>query len=252
MFSAVTRMKYFAAMSTQPEVQRAYTHIFFDLDHTLWDFESNSEETLQELFVLHDLKDRGVSSFESFLQVYKQHNEKLWARFRNGYIRRDELRWKRMWLTLLDFKIADEGLSHQLSDTFLRILPTKSRLFPHANHILDYLKQKGYGLYVITNGFEETQWLKIQHSGIDGYFEQMITSERAGSLKPHREIFEYAFQQTGSQPGVSLMIGDNFEVDILGAAAAGMDQVYFNPHGPEPGQKATYTITDLIELETIL
>lgn len=248
---SIGRKKYFAPMTIIQGRREQYTHVFFDLDHTLWDFESNSQETLQEVYHIHGLPDKGVPSFDAFMDVYRKHNERLWERFRNGFIRRDELRWKRMWLTLLDFKVADEALSRRLSDTFLQILPTKSRLFPNAIRVLEYLKQKGYRLFLITNGFEETQWLKIRHSGIDSYFEQMITSEKAGSLKPHPEIFQYAFMQTGGRPQDSIMVGDNFEVDIMGAARAGMDQVYFSPQGPAPGKTATYTVQDLIELETI-
>lgn len=238
-------------MANRHESPEKYTHVFFDLDHTLWDFETNSQETLEELYRIYGLSDKGVPSFNAFMNVYREHNERLWARFRNGFIRRDELRWKRMWLTLLEFKITDETLSHRLSDTFLQILPTKSRLFPNTVRVLEYLKQKGYRLFLITNGFEETQWLKVRHSGIEAYFEQMITSEKAGSLKPHPEIFQYAFEQTGGRPQNSIMVGDNFEVDIMGAARAGMDQIYFSPQGPAPEQIATYTVRDLIELEKI-
>src|ERR1700753_1688817 len=133
-----------------------YKHLFFDLDHTLWDFEANSRQTLQELFQGLQLNEKGVTDFDLFHQRYSIHNDKLWERYRNGWIKVDELRWKRMWLTLLDFKIGDEPLARQMDVLFLDALPTRNILFPHAVEILGYLTEKGYRLHLITNGFEKT------------------------------------------------------------------------------------------------
>lgn len=229
-----------------------YQHIFFDLDHTLWDFEANAFYTLQELFSEFRLQEMGVPAFDDFYKTYAVHNERLWERFRNGYIKRDELRWKRMWLALLDFKIAQEKLARDMSVRFLELLPVQNRLFPGAIETLDYLQQKAYPLHLITNGFEETQYLKMKHAGIGHYFTHVITSESAGSLKPHREIFEYALRKAGSEAQHALMIGDALEVDILGAQRAGIDQVYFNPAVPAAGIRPTYTISRLADLQQIL
>src|SRR6202012_64910 len=173
-----------------------YKHLFFDLDHTLWDFEANSRQTLLELFHSHDLAGRGVTGFDAFFQRYTVHNDKLWERYRNGFIKVDELRWKRMWLTLLDFKIADEPLARNMDTQFLAALPTRKLLFPYTLEILNYLTGKGYQLHLITNGFEQTQLSKIENAGLSGYFGEVVTSEGANSLKPHKEIFEYAFRVT--------------------------------------------------------
>lgn len=230
-----------------------YRHLFFDLDHTLWDFEANAKETLRDLYGFFDLKEKGLPDFDAFHARFTHHNEVLWDRFRKGFINRIELRWKRMWLTLVDFKIGDEWLAHEMSNQFQQILPTKTRLFPHTVEVLDYLKDRHYLLYLITNGFEETQLLKLRHAGLAHYFTHIITSEVAGSLKPHKAIFDYALQLAGTTAPQSLMIGDALEVDILGAKNAGMDQVYFGPVSAQEAElQPTYSIRHLQELKTIL
>lgn len=228
-----------------------YTQLFFDLDHTLWDFEANSRQTLLELHASMELGKKGVTDFDLFHKNYLVHNDKLWERYRNGTIKVDELRWKRMWLTLLDFKIADETLSREMGNYFLDRLPTRKILFPYALEILDYLLAKQYKLHLITNGFEKTQHSKLQHSGLDKYFTEVITSEGSNSLKPHKEIFDYAFLKTGSIPGECIMIGDSIEVDIQGAINAGIDQVFVNHLNIIPAVKPTYTVNSLKELEEI-
>ncbi|HLZ88642.1 MAG TPA: YjjG family noncanonical pyrimidine nucleotidase [Puia sp.] len=232
-------------------MQYKYKHLFFDLDHTLWDFEANSRLTLHELYHTLDLAARGVSDFDLFHKYYILHNDKLWERYRNGYIKVDELRWKRMWLTLLDFKIGDEPLARRLGEQFLDALPTRKLLFPYTTEILTYLRGRGYQLHLITNGFEKTQHSKLEYSGLSGYFGEVITSEGSNSLKPHKEIFEYAFRKTGADPAASIMLGDSIEVDIQGAINAGIDQVYVNHLGVEPAIKPTYTVSSLKELENI-
>lgn len=229
----------------------AYRHIFFDLDHTLWDFDTNSRITLQELYTALELTSRGVHDFDLFHKNYLLHNDKLWDRYRKGYIKVDELRWKRMWLTLLDFKIGDEKLARELGTRFLDMLPTRNALFPDTLYILDYLTEKGYELHLITNGFEHTQFCKLRNSGLDKYFGEVITSEGCNSLKPKKEIFEYAFRKTNAHPETSIMIGDNIEVDIQGAMNAGMDQVFVNHINATCTIQPTYTVYNLKELETI-
>ena len=228
-----------------------YKHLFFDLDHTLWDFNSNSRHTLQELHTCFNLYDRGISDFDSFHKNYLAHNEKLWERYRNGYIKVDELRWKRMWHTLIDFKIGDEQLARSMGARFLELLPSRNILFPDTIEVLNYLSDKGYQLHLITNGFEETQHCKLRNSGLDGFFTHVITSEGSNSLKPKKEIFEYAFQKTNAALAQSIMIGDSIEVDIQGAINAGIDQVYVNHLRLEPSIQPTYTVYCLQELRAI-
>jgi putative hydrolase of the HAD superfamily len=229
-----------------------YRYLFFDLDHTLWDFDANARATLQQLHIDLKLVNRGIKDFDIFYRNYIKHNEKLWARYRNGYIRQDELRIKRMWLTLLDFQIADDELTRELSERFLDMLPARTILFPDTIPVLQYLTDKGYQLHLITNGFENTQRSKLKNSGLDVFFKEVITSESSNSLKPQKEIYEYAINKTGANIKESLMIGDSIEVDIAGAMSVGMDQVHVNFNGADQELKPTYTVGTLNELKNIL
>lgn len=153
----------------------------------------------------------------------------------------------------MEFKLTNEPLAKLMSERYLEILPTKTNLFPYCIEILDYLKQKGYPIHLITNGFEKTQHMKIRNSGIDHYFQEMITSEQAGIMKPHAAIFEYALKTTGAKASDSIMIGDTLEVDILGALNAGIDAAYVHAAVPEGSKvKPTYILKDLGELKDIL
>jgi putative hydrolase of the HAD superfamily len=228
-----------------------YRHLFFDLDHTLWDFEANARLTLETLYEDLNLQERGVNDFTLFYKNYLVHNDNLWDHYRKGTIRQDELRIKRMRLALLDFKIADEELSEKMNVQFLNLLPTRNILFPHTKEILQYLVDKNYELHLITNGFETVQHNKLRYSGLDKFFKEVITSEGSNSIKPNKEIFEYAFQKTNANPATSIMIGDTIEVDILGAMNAGIDQVFVNHTGITTDVKPTYTVRSLKELEEI-
>jgi putative hydrolase of the HAD superfamily len=238
------------------QIYMKYKHLFFDLDHTIWDFEANAKATLATLYTDLGLEARGVNDFDLFHKNYLGHNDKLWERYRNGYVKQEELRVKRMWLSLLDFKIADDLLSKEMSVRFLDLLPTRKILFPGTIEILTYLREKHYKLHLITNGFEKTQHSKLEHSGLAGFFEEVITSEGSNSLKPKKEIFDYALAKTNALPSESIMIGDTIDVDILGAANAGIDQVHVNHLTKEPvpyaeNRFATYTVYSLKELEQI-
>ncbi len=230
----------------------AYKHLFFDLDHTLWDFETNSRETLQDLFASHDLYTTVTTDFDGFYEKYSYHNKRLWDRYHNGFIRQDELRWKRMWHALLEYKVGDEKMAKKLSEAYLEILPNKTRLFPYTIEILEYLQQKGYVLHMITNGFEKVQWQKLSNAGIAKYFVEVITSESACSLKPQKEIFDFAIARAKCCYEESLMLGDNLDADIKGAISAGMDTVYVNHINEPTTLSPTYTIYHLQELEGIL
>lgn len=228
-----------------------YHHLFFDLDHTLWDFEANARATLEELYDVLKLKEKGVNDFDLFHKNYLVHNEKLWERYRNGFIKQDELRVKRMRLSLMDFKIADETLAQEMSVRFLDLLPTRTILFPDSKEVLHYLIDKGYELHLITNGFEKTQHSKLKYSGLNPFFKEVITSEGSNSLKPNKEIFEFALQKTNAEKNESIMIGDSIEVDIIGAMNAGLDQVFVNHNHITVDVKPTYTVDSLKEMEEI-
>jgi putative hydrolase of the HAD superfamily len=230
---------------------KSYRHLFFDLDHTLWDFDANAHGTLVDIYALFALDQKVTAPFDDFYKSYLGHNAILWERYHKGFITADDLKWKRMWRTLLDFKIGDEKLAKDISVRFMEILPTKKALFPHTIEILDYLKAKKYELHLITNGFEKTQWNKLHNSGLGNYFGHVITSETSNSLKPKKEIFDYALHITGAQLHESIMLGDNLDADIQGAMNAGMDSVFVNHINAVTEMKPTYHITHLKELEGI-
>ncbi len=229
-----------------------YRHLFFDLDHTLWDFEMNAQETMYDLYLSNGLQEKGITDFKVFFSRYSYHNTRLWDRYTKGFIKQDELRWKRMWLALLDFKIADEPLSKSLAVQFLDLLPTKKNLFPYTLEILAYLKNKGYQMHLVTNGFESVQHHKIKHSNLAQFFGKVITSEASNSLKPNKEIFEYALLKTAGTAEKSVMIGDNLDADIQGGINAGMDTIFVNHLNIQPHIQATYMVTHLQQLEDIL
>ncbi|RYZ47025.1 MAG: noncanonical pyrimidine nucleotidase, YjjG family [Chitinophagaceae bacterium] len=229
-----------------------YKHLFFDLDHTLWDFDANARLTMEQLHINFNLPQKGITDFDRFHQNYLAHNERLWAEYRNGTIRQDELRLKRMWLCLRDFDIDDEELAMQMNELFLQLLPARNLLFPDTIDVLQYLVQKGYGLHLITNGFEEVQHNKLKNSGLSPFFEVVVTSECSNSLKPQKEIFHYALEKTGATVEESLMIGDTLDVDVAGALNIGMDAVHVNYNRKEQDIQPTYTIYQLKELKKFL
>lgn len=230
----------------------SYRHIFFDLDHTLWDFDTNAKESLADIYKEFSLSEKVTPLFDDFYQKYLYHNKILWERFQNGFITAEELKWRRMWRTMMEFKNGDEKLAKDMSARFLEILPVKQGMFPYAHEILDYLKNKEYQIHLITNGFEKTQWNKIRNSKIDHFFTHVITSEASNSMKPEKEIFDYAMKISGAMLTESIMIGDNLDADIQGAMNAGMDNVFVNHIDATTTLKPTYTITHLKELESIL
>ena len=228
-----------------------YKDLFFDLDHTIWDFELNSKETLWDLHQKYALEAKGINDFDVFYSNYSVHNHRLWDRYTKGFIKQEELRWKRIYLSLLDYKIADEALSKEMSVDYLDILPNKKNLFPYTIEILDYLKNKNYKMHLITNGFESVQFKKIKNSNLADYFIEVITSEASNSLKPNKEIFDYALKASNAKLDTSIMIGDNEAADIQGAINAGMDSIFVNHLQIQPTVPATHTITHLKELEDI-
>jgi putative hydrolase of the HAD superfamily len=233
------------------EETKEYKSLFFDLDRTLWDFDRSALMAFNEIYEKYSLKEMGIISVEEFLKVYNLHNEGLWKEYRDGSITKEKLRGLRFYLTLLDFNIDDHQLSESIGLDYITISPLKVSLFPNAIEILEYLRPN-YDLFLITNGFSEVQTTKLKASGLGKYFSEVITSEEAGYKKPDRRIFDFAFKQTGAKPALSLMIGDDPEVDILGASNIGMDQVLFDPLKKYLQNGSTFYISDLIELKGIL
>jgi putative hydrolase of the HAD superfamily len=157
-----------------------------------------------------------------------------------------------MWLALLEYRIADETLSKQMSLDFLEVLPTKKALFDGTTELLTYLQEKGYQMHLVTNGFENVQHQKIKHAGLAPYFGAVITSEASNSLKPNKEIFDYAFAKTGATASNSMMIGDNQDADIKGGINAGMDTIFVNHIGATAHVHATHEVFDLPSIAKLL
>ncbi len=232
-------------------MHQKYRHLFFDLDQTLWDFDKSAIEALDEIFENHGLVQKGIADFNEFYNKYADHNLRLWDMYREGVLEKDILRWKRFHLTLLDYGIDDKVLAKAMGTDFVEISPRKVNLLPHVMETLKYLAPK-YHLHLITNGFQEVQQIKLKVSGMDRYFEKLITSEEAGVKKPDPRIFYYALEKTGALCNESLMIGDDYAVDIESARQVGMDQVLFDPNGLSGENDCTFRIDNLLSLCEIL
>ncbi len=200
------------------------TDVFFDLDHTLWDFEKNSALAFETVFEMQDL----TVDMRVFLRFYVPINKEYWERYRKDEITQKELRFGRLKDTfdLMELVIADDTIVF-LSEQYLHYLPKYNHLFDGAIVILDYLKPK-YNLHIITNGFAEIQGNKMDNSYITHYFKTITNSEMAGVKKPNRLIFEYALDLAKAQKENSIMIGDCIDADVRGALDAGLDAIFFN------------------------
>lgn len=231
-------------------MKKKYKHIFFDLDRTLWDFEKNSMEALSNLFDDYQLKERNIPLAEEFIKVYKRINSQLWVEYRDGKITKDELRKRRFHEAFLNYQLDEPDTALEFNDRYIEICTQKTHLIPGAVEVLEYLNNK-YHLHIITNGFLETQEVKLEKTGIKDYFKAIIISDGLGYLKPDKRIFDYALKQAEAEIEDSVMIGDDYESDILGAKEIGMDQVYLQVEEND-SRTATYKIADLQELIGIL
>ncbi|MFT4031860.1 MAG: YjjG family noncanonical pyrimidine nucleotidase [Siphonobacter sp.] len=230
----------------------AYKHLFFDLDHTLWDFERNSNETLAELYQEFGLRQLGVSSSDAFQKHFHLVNAELWQLYDTNQITQSDLRQRRFRQVLQQLACQTEGDCDAWNDWYLAHCPKKPHLMPGAFELLEYLAPR-YKMHIITNGFDEVQGVKLSSSGITDFFREVVTSQRAGARKPQAKMFQYAFEAAGCQPEEALMIGDNPETDIAGALGVGMHAAYFRPEQSlYPACEATYQIKELKELKNWL
>lgn len=226
-------------------------HVFFDLDRTLWDFETNSEATLKELFAEFGLTDRLGVSDDDFITEYKRINEIFWEDYRNGVIKKEELRYARFEAALKFFGHADRNMAAEIGEQYIWRSPRKIGLVDGSIEVLEYLRPK-YQLHIITNGFEEVQHIKMTSSGLSPYFKHIITSESASAKKPSPVIFEHALDLAGAMSQNSIMIGDHLEADVQGALKAGWKAVFFEPAKPKETETDYLHIHHLKELLEIL
>lgn len=225
-------------------------HIFFDLDRTLWDFETNSHETLLEICDKYDLKKLGIANYIQFIKEYKSINEQLWSLYRLDEISQKDLRKERFHQTLELYNIKNSNLSEKIGEDYIEICPRKTKLYPYTFEILDYLKSK-YQLHIITNGFHKTQHIKLEHAKLKPYFNQIITSEELGVKKPNPEIFQHALLKAKAIETESVYIGDDLIVDILGCQSCGIDGVYFNPRIEKHTKNPKFEINCLSQLKEL-
>lgn len=199
-------------------------HIFFDLDHTLWDFDKNSGLAFNSIFAKHKIKVR----LEDFLAIYTPINADYWKLYREDKVTKEDLRFGRLKDTFDGMKVnVTDSQIKQLSIDYIDHLPHHNHLLTGAVEILDYLQTR-YELHIITNGFKEVQHKKLESSGIIKYFKTITTSEDVGVKKPHRRIFEVALQNAAAKVEQSIMIGDNMEADVQGARDFGMQAIFYN------------------------
>lgn len=230
---------------------RKYQHLFFDLDRTLWDFEANSVLALQEIFTNRKLATIADWSFREFHEFYKKYNHLLWDQYKLGKVEKSHLRIERFRGTLKKYGIQDEELAKTIADDYVLISPQKTKLFPNVIEVLNALKDK-YRMHIITNGFSEVQFVKLEKSGLSSFFEEVITSEMVGVQKPDVKVFEYALKITQASVNESIMIGDDQDSDINGAQKMGMDQVFVDYHFEKLVCQPTYHIHQLSELLDLL
>lgn len=228
-----------------------YRHIFFDLDRTLWDFDAAAEVAFERIYDQYHLKDLGIPSAHDFHEVYHPLNEKLWELYRADQITKDDLNRTRFLKPLEHYGIHDVELADHLSEDYVYWSPRIVRLVPGTLELLEYLKPK-YHLHLITNGFQEVQHTKLSGSGMEPYFETLTVSEEVGVKKPNPEIFQYALKKAGATAEDSVMIGDEMAVDIDGARAAGIDQIFFNPTGQEDSGERTFEVRHLLDIKNLL
>lgn len=226
-------------------------HVFFDLDRTLWDFEVNSGATLRELFSEFDLESKLGVGDDVFIAEYRKINELFWNDYRNGVITKSELRYARFEAAMKFFGYEDRKLSAEIGEQYIFRSPQKTALVNGSISVLDYLKDK-YELHIITNGFEEVQHIKMKSSGLEPYFDKVITSEAAGAKKPSKVIYDYAEKLTGAVAEESVMIGDDFEPDVIGALEAGWKAIFYNPKGLTSEKEGYLEIERLVELKKLL
>ncbi|GAA4280829.1 YjjG family noncanonical pyrimidine nucleotidase [Gaetbulibacter aestuarii] len=203
---------------------KGITDVFFDLDHTLWDFDKNSALTFDKIF-----KSNAISvNLNEFIEVYEPINLNYWKLYRENRISKSDLRFKRLddAFRALDIVLEAEQI-HMLSEDYITWLSSFNHLFDHTEEILNYLSNQ-YKLHIITNGFEEVQHKKLTHSNIIHYFDTITNSESVGVKKPHPDIFHHALKQANTSSEKSVMIGDNYEADVLGARDIGMEVIFFN------------------------
>lgn len=227
-----------------------YKHIFFDLDHTLWDLDKNAEESLTEIHEKAGLYNKGIKNIDEFVLLFNSINDKLWNHFLKGRIDKETLRYLRFKKVFEEYGISDHNLNKFSSEYFFKNTPLKNNLVKDCMEVLQFLS-KNYSLHILSNGLMEVQSQKIASGKISIFFKNIITSDLSGAYKPSKKIFEFALNKSNAKKEECIMIGDSYEHDIQGAMNYGIDQVLFNNDKPKTNKKCTYEISALHELKMI-
>lgn len=228
-----------------------YKHLFIDLDDTLWDIHRNSKECLEEVYNDYGYN-KYYATFADYYNVYMPSNHHLWGLYRNGKINKDELIVERFLVPVREFGIDDAEYAKKLSDDFLERTTLKTKLVDGTMDLLNYLKPN-YQMHILSNGFREVQYKKIENSGLKPYFDKIILSDEIGINKPHIDFFTHSLAKTNAKRSEALMIGDSWDADIVGAYNSNIDQLWFNPEGLSPnGFTPTYSVKTLDEIRGIL
>ncbi|MCU7617245.1 YjjG family noncanonical pyrimidine nucleotidase [Chryseobacterium sp. PBS4-4] len=227
-------------------------HIFFDLDNTLWDHRKNAYLTIKDLFDKEEITLRYNIDFEEFHSVYHEINERLWEQIRDGEIDKDYLRKHRFYDTFKHFGIDDLDLSMFFEEHFLDKILNYNHLVESADVILEYLKSKNYTLHIISNGFQEVTERKCILSKIDHYFNTITSADSVGVRKPNPEIFEYSLNLAKAQKEESILIGDDWIADVVGAQNFGIDVIFFDVLNENPKQENLKIIKHLLQIKGYL
>lgn len=228
-----------------------YKYIFFDLDHTLWDFEKNSVETLSELYHKYELAKLGTFCENTFIARFHEINMQLWRQSDEGKLDRDTLRNNRFRMIFEGLGYENEQVTSQMGEDYVILCPQKKELLPFALDMLEYLHQR-YELFILTNGFSDVQAVKLSAAGILHFFKKVFTAEDFGVGKPSKTYFYGVLHEVGARPEECIMIGDNLKTDILGAQNAGIDHVYYNPGKRSYFMQVQHEIQCLSELSGLL
>ena len=223
------------------------TDVFFDLDHTLWDFDRNSGLTFKKIFQEQKIN----LDLDEFLKVYEPINLEYWRLYRDEKIEKEELRYKRLKTTFdkLNYTIEDD-LIDVISEDYINYLPLFNHLLDGTIELLEYLRTK-YRLHIITNGFEEVQKIKLEKSQINDYFQVVVTSESVGVKKPNPKVFEFALKEAKVSAEKAVMVGDSLEADVLGALAVGISPIHLFKDTPSSDERII-SVQSLLDIKQYL
>ena len=227
-------------------------HIFFDLDNTLWDHRKNAYLTIKELFSQQKISDKFGIDFEKFHNTYHEINERLWEQIRDGEIDKDYLRKHRFYDTFLAFDVDDASIADYFEHHFLDEILNYNELVEGAVDLLDYLRNEGYKMHIISNGFQEVTERKCILSGISDYFETITSADSVGLRKPRPEIFNYSLDLVKADKSESMMIGDDWIADVKGAQNFGIEVIFFDVYHDNPKEDDLKVVRQLSEIKNYL